>query len=194
MTLTNLDKTPWPWFEDGTVTVDAEGRVWRHRANGRDLTEPRRIDLPDRSRGYRNVVLPLDGKWRTFKAHRLVWAWFNGGPPPDGSQIDHLNGDKGDNRPENLELVTPSENIRRSYANGRRRPWSDATEWRGRPRLTTDQIDTARGMRSEGATLREVAAATGCSITHARRITTAAASPHCLDPSPEPDPQMALWG
>lgn len=44
-----------------------------------------------------------------FKAHRLVWAMFNG-EIPDGMQIDHKNGNRVDNRIENLRLATPGQN------------------------------------------------------------------------------------
>jgi ribosome-binding protein aMBF1 (putative translation factor) len=44
-----------------------------------------------------------------FNAHRLVYEVFVG-PIPEGMQINHKNGIKDDNRPENLEVVTASEN------------------------------------------------------------------------------------
>lgn len=50
-------------------------------------------------------------------AHRLVWETVNG-PIPDGREIDHLNGNKADNRARNLEAVTKSENVRRAIKNG----------------------------------------------------------------------------
>ena len=39
--------------------------------------------------------------------------------------------------------------------------------------ITPEQKDHAMNMRSQGATLTEVAAAIGCSVSHAHRITTA---------------------
>lgn len=73
--------------------------------------------------------------------------------------------------PGNLSPVTGPENIRHSYANGRTRPWSNSTQWRGRQRLTSEQIARARTMRADGVLLKEIAAELGISTTHAHRIT-----------------------
>lgn len=44
--------------------------------------------------------------------HAIMWETFVG-PRTPGMEIDHLNGNKFDNRLENLEEVTPRENVRR---------------------------------------------------------------------------------
>ena len=44
-------------------------------------------------------------------AHRIIWEMFNGAIP-DGLTIDHINGNKSDNRIENLQLVTQHQNNR----------------------------------------------------------------------------------
>ena len=44
-----------------------------------------------------------------FLIHRAIWETFNG-KIPAGMHIDHINGDKQDNRLENLRAVTPKEN------------------------------------------------------------------------------------
>ena len=51
-----------------------------------------------------------NGKRKWYGTHRLVWIVFNG-PIPEGMQVNHINEDKSDNRLENLNLMTPSENI-----------------------------------------------------------------------------------
>jgi hypothetical protein len=55
--------------------------------------------------GYRRVK--VDGV--LYFAHRLVWMWHHGSDP--GPYLDHLNEDKADNRIENLNPITNSQNI-----------------------------------------------------------------------------------
>ena len=60
--------------------------------------------------GYLFVILHKTGKRKKHLVSRLVWSAFNG-PIPAGMQINHINEDKTDNRLENLNLMTPKENV-----------------------------------------------------------------------------------
>lgn len=62
--------------------------------------------------GYRDINLCAKGSKRTVSVHRLVCEAFHGAPP-EGAQVDHINGIRSDNRAENLEWVTGEENNRR---------------------------------------------------------------------------------
>ena len=45
--------------------------------------------------------------------HRVVYTWFNGFIPT-GLVVDHINGDKTDNHKDNLQLLTPQQNLFKS--------------------------------------------------------------------------------
>ena len=57
--------------------------------------------------GYMATRLRIGGKHPTIKLHHMVWVVVHGCFP---KVIDHINGDKSDNRIENLREVPPSDN------------------------------------------------------------------------------------
>lgn len=62
----------------------------------------------NKTTGYWRIVHHYKG--RTYwERHRIVWEMFNG-PIPEGLVINHINGVRGDDRIENLELTTSWEN------------------------------------------------------------------------------------
>lgn len=66
-----------------------------------------------KNKGGYSIVKIKDRETNKFKCyyiHRLIWETFNG-KIPDGMEIDHINTIKNDNRLENLQLVTPKENM-----------------------------------------------------------------------------------
>lgn len=60
------------------------------------------------AKGYLSIEVRFKGKPRKFKAHRVAWLHFYGRWPKD--QIDHINGNKSDNRIKNLREVSNREN------------------------------------------------------------------------------------
>lgn len=61
------------------------------------------------SNGYIVVTFPLGNrKYKKIRAHHLVWVWETGAWP--AQEIDHINGDRADNRIQNLREATVSQN------------------------------------------------------------------------------------
>lgn len=65
--------------------------------------------------GYLATKLAKKGK--LYLVHQLVSMTYIG-PRPDGLVVNHKNGNKKDNRPSNLEYVTPEENVRHAHRTG----------------------------------------------------------------------------
>lgn len=109
---------------------------------------------PWNSGGYRHFSLTKNGQRRTISGHRLVVDAFLG-PIPEGMQVNHKNGIKHDNRPENLEIVTLAENTRHSfYVLGRN--MSKGSE-HYRAKLTKTDVLKIRALHNEGINKQAIA-------------------------------------
>lgn len=185
-------RAPFPWsgdalelamsfIADGLLRVDSNGFVWRiaEIRSGRIVSvEPRRAETVG-GKGYLRIVLGVPGQRRTCSvvAHRVVYTSLVGAIP-DGLQINHRDLNKQNNRPDNLEVVTGSENIAHSYAHGRTLPWTAVRAtggaWRGKPLKTDEEIASMRALRASGVRLRDIAARFGISTAHTHRLTQGA--------------------
>lgn len=107
--------------------------------------------------GYLKVVLKVDGGYKNFLVHRLVMlAWV--GPCPKGAVTNHINGDKTDNRLENLEYCTQSYNMAHSYATGLSpKPPTRCGENAPKAKLTEEQVIALRNSAATGTSLKELA-------------------------------------
>lgn len=104
---------------EGIYEVSDFGNV--RRVAGGNATWPGRILKPvvKKNTGYVQVSLFCDGVCKTPSVHRMVLEAFVGTAPSPTHQGHHKNGDKTDNRLENLEWTTPQENSWLTYADGR---------------------------------------------------------------------------
>ena len=94
---------------EGLYEVSNKGRVANLNYHGKK--GKRVVMKQNRKPGYITAGLrDRDGKVRTLPVHRLVGIAFLPPPTKERTQINHINGDKQDNRVENLEWCTAKEN------------------------------------------------------------------------------------
>lgn len=107
----------------GSYEVSDQGNV--RSLKYRNRAEVRKIKQHKDRKGYLLVSLCKEGKMLTKKVHRLVATAFIPNNE-DRPQVNHINGDKADNRATNLEWCTDSENLRHAYRCGLKRA---SAEW-----------------------------------------------------------------
>lgn len=99
------------WPHDPRIKVSNKGRVVSHK---RGVPYP--LKVSDNGHGYQ-IVGAGYGSTRMQYVHRLVAeTWLDN--PNHYREVNHINGDKSDNRVENLEWTTRGENIRHAYRTG----------------------------------------------------------------------------
>ena len=159
-------------YED-LYEVSNMGRV-RQIGKGIGRTQGRILAPSPESYGYFQYGLSRRGcKQKMFRAHRLVgYAFCN--PPTnwEGLQINHKNGIRTDNRAENLEWCTSTENIIHArdilgadYSNpGEEHPMSKLTE--------VDVLEIRRLHAEGGISSKELGLKYGVHYSHIWRIVT----------------------
>lgn len=121
----NTDKEIWKGIKgyEGCYQISNKGRV---KSIGRVVsslkckrkTVPTRILCQNINKvnGYASVQLSSKGMKKRVTIHRLVAFAFI--EYTEGKEVNHINGNKLDNRLENLEFVTKSENINHAHKTG----------------------------------------------------------------------------
>lgn len=115
---------------EGKYSVTDDGRIYSHK-NMRFI-KPRK-----HTNGYLATCLVDDrGKSNYYLIHRIVCEAFNGEPHPGQTDVNHIDCDKKNNRADNLEWCTRSENMRHARENGLTEPIRKAVVLTNRRRAT----------------------------------------------------------
>ena len=99
-----LGKTKEGWLEELDFNFET-GIVKRKNGKYRD------VGRYDKTRGYYRFGCTVDGCGRETALHRLIYFVYNGYIDTK-LQVDHIDRDRTNNRPDNLRLVTAKENCK----------------------------------------------------------------------------------
>lgn len=89
---------------EGLYQVSNKGRVKSIRFRKEKILHQNKV------RGYLRTILSKNGVKIQYQTHRLVYKTFEG-DIPNGLQVNHIDENKENNCVENLNLMTPKENI-----------------------------------------------------------------------------------
>ena len=128
---------------NGEYEVSNMGQIRRTRNGSTYIIKPN-----DNGKGYLIIHFRMDGKRKVRYVHRLVATAFVDNPNKK-PVVNHINHDKKDNRPANLEWCTQKENVNysRERMKGRRSATHSNTGERyiskrgSRYRVTVDRVE-----------------------------------------------------
>jgi hypothetical protein len=109
-----IETRPIAGFE-GRYSATSSGRIISHVGTNRPNGHMLGAGTPGR---YCLVMLRKDGRTWPFGVHRLICEAFHGPKPSPTHSVNHINGQKHDNRAENLEWATPAENAQHAIRTG----------------------------------------------------------------------------
>ena len=100
--------------QKGILRIDEDGLIWRCQKKHKEWDGYRECTptlLGHENHGYIRVALRDEqGVTRKVQAHRLVYMWFYE-DIPEGIQVNHKDGNGHNNSLDNLELMTPSQQM-----------------------------------------------------------------------------------
>ena len=97
--------------------IKSKQQIVKHNYGGNAIKKERILTQTDNGSGYLSVGLTENGKTKNTRVSRIIAITFveNSENKP---QVNHINGNKKDNRSVNLEWNTSGENVRHAWNNG----------------------------------------------------------------------------
>lgn len=155
----------------GKYKVDQDGVIWNLDYRGRG--ERRQVGLYSNRAGYLQFQVTLYAARDYVMAHRFVAFALLGEPPAADWEVNHRDGDKANNSPENLEWVSRCSNMQHAWDMGLKTlsgPVGGAKAVHPGAKLSAEDVHQIRGLLSAGALQREVAEQFGITQSNVSNI------------------------
>lgn len=168
----------------GFYRVSSKGRVMSvdrviTSSDGRTWQQPAKVLKPDDSHngGYLTVMLSIHGKAKRHLVHRLVASEFlenQLGRP----EVNHVDGNKKNNRVENLEWISRQKNIDHAVSS---LLINNKGESNPQAKLNESTVLRIRELAAQGLGSAEIAKATGATKRNIKNIVTGVSWRHLLN-------------
>lgn len=150
--------------------VRSVDRYVNHWQGGKCIKKGKDLKPSLNHKGYCMVNLQINGKGGLKSIHRLVAEAFI--PNPENKpQVNHINGIKSDNKVENLEWSTQSENQRHAFITGLNKGSMFGRKGELHPRnlLSKDDVRKCKDAFSKGHKIKDIARDNGVSYKTIQR-------------------------
>ena len=137
---------------EGLYSITKDGSVWSHPKR-RSSKQGIYLKPGVNTRGYKQVVLYKDNKHKNITIHRLIALTFINNPD-NKLEVNHIDGNKLNNKIENLEWCTSSENHIHAYKNDNHKRMQG--ELHGASKLKEVDVLNIKKLIENGAGCREL--------------------------------------
>ena len=138
----------------GILEIRADGTIWklaiRDNMQRETSISPKRAENRSKN-GFLMVKMSMGGKHYLVSAHQAVYTVMRG-EIPAGLDVNHKDGRKDNNHPDNLELATRSENHMHAYRANLRTPSPQIP-----PKVINRIADQAKDLRGQGLSFNQIA-------------------------------------
>lgn len=155
----------------GKYEVDPQGVIWNLDYRGRG--ERREVIPYLTSAGYLRFRVTLDDTRSDVFAHRFIAFALLGEPPAAEFEVNHRDGNKANNQPENIEWLSREANVKHAWETGLKvlaGPVGMARERHPGAKLTEGDVAEIRKRLQAGETQGAIAAAFGIKQPTVSRI------------------------
>jgi hypothetical protein len=153
--MTDTEERRWITWGDPRYQVSSDGQVrsltYGSRGGSRKRKQPRLLKQRLDADGYPVVTIGQ----KAIRVHKLVATAFYG-PRPEGMECCHANGNRQDNRVENLRWGSRLENKADSIRHGTAYIPPQKGSLHSQAKLTEEKVLLMRKAREEGATLTKI--------------------------------------
>lgn len=122
----------------------------------------------NKKRQYKYMSLQQDGKRKNFSLHRLIASTFIENPL-NKAQVNHKSGDKMDNSVDNLEWMTPKENVQHAIQHGWKAPPLYGS-LQPKAKVNESQVMEIRRLEKEGMYHKDIAKKYGLGVSTVTHI------------------------
>lgn len=108
--MTKSEKILLQLIHEGRYSIDEYGNIVSEFIERHGVSKAKRVIRKEKGKGYIHIGFTYNGTNYIAYAHRIVYRYYKG-DITKGKEINHIDGNRQNNKPDNLEIVTGKEQM-----------------------------------------------------------------------------------